>query len=183
MITDRLIDFIMGTMDHVLWENTTNLITEQNFKNCKYIWFFFSRNIPAIIASFLWLGLPMVSYWFIYCERISEESLHILHIIVVFDIFATFISYLTLIWIWIFCSTDGGCTNLGVPAEIQDILKEQAPPSLFCSPKPSDLEEKVFYEMKDFNGNFSQKRMQNCNFCTKAPRYAKKRQNNLCTQS
>ena len=143
----------------------------------------FSRNIPGIIASFLWLGIPMVSYWFVYCERISEEYLHILHIIVVVDIFATFISYLTLIWIWIFCSAGGGSENLGVHTVLQGILKEQAPPFLFCSPKPSDLEEKVFYEMKDYNGNFSQTKMQNCNFCTKAPRYAKKRQNNLCTQS
>ena len=125
----------------------------------------------------------MVSYWFVYCERISEESLHILHIIVVVDIFATFISYLTLIWIWIFCSAGGGSENLGVHTVLQGILKEQAPPFLFCSPKPSDLEEKVFYEMKDYNGNFSQTQMQNCNFCTKAPRYAKKRQNNLCKQS
>ena len=119
-----------------------------NFKSM----FFFFRNIPRIIASFLWLGLPMVSYWFIYCEKVHEESFLIWHLIIVFDIITTLITFLSLPWI-------------------------------FCSTKPSNLEGKIFYEMKDYNGNFSQTTLQNCNFCTKAPRYPKKRQNNLCTQS
>ena len=86
------------------------------------------RNLSGIIVNFFWLGLPLIGYWFTYSER-SEETLLIWHVIVVLDIFTTFMTFITLIWIWTFCSPD--------------------PKSAIKSA------ENIFYEMKDYNNNQS----------------------------
>ena len=73
--------------------------------------------------------MPLFIYWFFYHQR-SEEALLIWHVIVIFDIFTTFMTFVTLLWIWIFC-IDSWCND-----------KEN---------KPVKEKQKVtFYDMKEY---------------------------------